>query len=140
MAVMATRLTITIPGPVPRELSPNASWNVPKGMKNRLKDEMAKSWYFSALAAAWDGETYATTESPLMPDGPVRCQLTYYRPKRGKEWDGDNLLSTAKFGLDQLQQAGIVANDRQLKHQPVRFGKDPAGVGYLVVELEGETT
>ncbi len=137
---MATRLTVTIPGPLPRELSPNASWKVPEGMKTRLRHEMAEAWYWEALLAFKKTDTYAVSMDALMPDGPVRCQITYYRPKGGKIQDGDNLLATMKTGLDQLQKVGVVANDRQLVHQPVRQDRDPAGVGYLVVELEGETT
>jgi hypothetical protein len=140
---MTTRLTVTIPGPLPRELSPNASWKVPGGMKARLKREMAELWHYSALNTLWHLlglDTYATTTQALFPNGPVRCQITYYRPKGGKEWDKDNLLATCKFGLDALQRVGVVSNDRQLDYQPVKQDRDPVGVGYLVVELEGEAT
>lgn len=48
----------------------------------------------------------------------------YHAQKRGR--DGDNALASLKAAYDGIAMAGIVANDKGIRHLPVRFEIDPA--------------
>ncbi len=117
----------TVPGLPPRSLSPNGRvhWRT----KAKAKREQVTDWWVSIVAAEADHPGFTTFT------GPVRCQITTYRRRTGREHDGDNMLSCLKHGLDQLQACGIVANDRQLRYEPIRQAVDPENQGYVLVEL-----
>lgn len=128
----APTLTITIPGTPPRELSPNASLHLKAGHRNRLRAELQHDWYYAALDAV-QGQAL-----PLF-TGPTRCQITVYRGKGAQPWDADNLLASLKHGLDQLQNAGVIENDKLLVFLPITQERDPEGRGCVVVMLSGGT-
>ena len=127
---MTEPLTITIPMTPPHQLSPNASLHIKDWTRNTIRREWQRAWFLSAY------NVVSRMDKRHLPfAGPVRCTITVYRKKGAKPWDGDNLLAAMKHGIDQLQAAGVVANDRQITYDPVQQERDPDGAGYMVVTL-----
>jgi len=108
------------------------------GHKAAARDQMAHDWGYAIVdAKTWSIADGWESHDPLF-TGPVTCQITVYWPPRRPGMDGDNLLACFKKGIDQLQQQGIVADDRQLSFPPIIQEKDEEKIGRVVVELEGE--
>ena len=49
--------------------------------------------------------------------------------------DADNALASCKAIIDGIAAAGIVANDKQCRFTPVEQVRDPAGRGYVRVQM-----
>lgn len=96
--------------PPPDALSPNA--RVHRMVKARaVKEYRAHAW-----------AQVRTLGIPPCFDW-ARVQTTYYAAtNRGR--DGDNFLATMKPAFDGIADAGVVGNDRQMVHEPVRFEVD----------------
>jgi Holliday junction resolvase RusA-like endonuclease len=125
---------VRVPMEPPRELSPNASRNLHWGTKTRIRNRWKEAWYWAAYRGI--GET----NDPRVILGPVVVKVTYYLPKGAKRWDKDNLISTCKHGFDQLQEARVIANDRQIDDIEVEQVRAPDGIGrldVLITPLEG---
>lgn len=130
---MPRTFSFEVPSVPTRALSPNASNRMHWGHKQAARDEMARDWGYSIKEAsppAWERSAFFS--------GPVTCKITVYWPPRRSGMDGDNLLACFKKGIDQLQEQGIVADDRQLSFAPIVQENDPEKKGKVVVELEGE--
>jgi Holliday junction resolvase RusA-like endonuclease len=128
-AALTVRVFFVVPGQVPHRLSPNRG----HGRANpryttKLKSDMREIWAY-AIRRDWIPGTPPLT-------GPLRCEITYFRAKGEKRWDGDNLLATMKVGLDQLQALGVIENDSQLQYEPVAQTRDPDGWGFVEIVLE----
>lgn len=98
----------------PKELNPNSRsfWRV-KRLAVKAYREHAKEE--SMIAAYRSGMSESLRE--------VQIQAAFYRA-RSSSMDGDNALAMLKPAFDGLQDAGIIANDRQITHLPVLFFKD----------------
>ena len=98
----------------PKELNPNsrAFWRV-KRLAVKAYREHAKT---ESMVAAYRYSLYD-------PFREVKIQASFYR-RRNVPMDGDNALAMLKPAFDGLQDAGIIANDRQITHLPVLFFKD----------------
>ena len=101
-------ILITLPLP-PRELSPNAR---PHRM---AKARAAKKYRRFAWAVAL--EQIGRRDAPRWSRATARARF-YFRDRRSFA-DGDNLLASLKPAFDGVADAGVVRNDRDLKHEPV---------------------
>lgn len=121
-------IVLDIPGSPPRELSPNARihWRP----RVRIKNEWAKLWRYAALDAMGAAGTAIRFE------GPVRLRVTYLKGKGAQSHDLDNLTAILKGGIDALQEAGLLANDRQIVGIEVEQVRSPDGIGRTRVEIE----
>lgn len=110
----------------PAGLSPNASRNLPAGMRLRLKREMAALVYARVRAAGWPAQ-------PM--DGPRRrLTITMFRPRL---MDDDNATAAWKAGVDAVKAAGALHDDRpRYAEIVVRQEKAPGKVKRTVLELE----
>ena len=106
-------LTVRLPLPPPR-LSPNARshWR-PKARATRSYRTAAAFYGRHALASAGIDGGWTSAE----------VQAEFFFPTTHRR-DADNLLASLKAAFDGLADAGIVANDRDLIHLPVRQTKD----------------
>ena len=132
MTALPSLLTIRVPSQPERVLSPNAPRQTHWATQARERTAQRAAWGWAAVEAL---DPYG--QRPHF-TGPVRCRITVYRGKGRKPMDADNLLATMKAGIDQLQTAGVVANDNQLSFLPVVQERDPDGIGYTLVELSAE--
>ena len=131
------RFAFSVPSVPTRALSPNASNRMHWGTKAKARDRMAHDWGWAIKESlAGDGIWYADRLTPVF-DSPVSCQIAVYWPPHRKGMDGDNLLACFKKGIDQLQEQGIVANDRQISFLPIVQERDPEKKGRVEVVIEG---
>jgi crossover junction endodeoxyribonuclease RusA len=104
-------MTFTLPLP-PKALSPNARvhW--------RPKARAIAEYRAAACLAGWE------IPARLRPTwAEATAQLTFYfRTKRRR--DRDNLAASMKAAFDGLVDAGILADDAGLHHEPVRMEID----------------
>ncbi len=131
---MRRSLALRIPSQPEAALSPNASRKIHWGTKAKIRKKQREAWFDEAWAAVLESD-----QRPPLFTGPVVCTITIYRGKNRKPMDQDNLLAAMKAGLDQLQEAGVIANDKQLVFDPVVQERDPDGVGYTLVALRALT-
>lgn len=120
------RLVIVAPLP-PKMLNPNArsAW--------QKKMTQVKKYRRDVGFAAVDARNRADQKQPF---ALARITLKYYFRTKGAR-DDDNLIAWAKAGIDALQDAKIVKNDRCLKQQPPEQYFDPKDPR-LEIHLEGE--
>jgi hypothetical protein len=128
----------TVPSVPGRALSPNASRKQHWGHRRDARDEMRTAWGYAIKSKA--NKTEYAQDRFIDPwfSGTVTCKIEVFWPPRRSGMDGDNLLSCFKVGIDQLQEQGIVADDRQLSFAPIVQDKDPENLGFVRVTLEGE--
>lgn len=106
--------------PPPKELSPNARGGHPAKKARPVREYRQHAW----------AEARRNGVPPHFLR--ARVQVTYYAATdRGR--DGDNFLATMKPAFDGIADAGVVANDKQMVHEPVRFEIDRK---YPRVEIE----
>lgn len=117
------RVTITLPLP-PKALSPNARvhWAA-KHRATRAARGRAKIEALRAIGHA---------ASPCWPTASAR--VTVYAKTRQRR-DRDNLLASCKAYFDGIADAGVLADDSGLVHQPLRIELDRANPR-LVIEIE----
>lgn len=120
-------LDFSVPGVPPRILSPNGRGHW--AQKDRARLEQEHDWRYAIRDMLTD------QRPPRVLRGPVRCQITVYRRRRGGVWDGDNLLAAMKAGIDELETLEVIANDQQLRFEPIKQEIDPDDRGYVYVEL-----
>lgn len=104
-------IIITLPLPH-KSLSPNARCHW------RAKAKAVKSYRAQAgleVMAETCGEKWK------WPTATVQCTF-YFKDARKR--DKDNLLASMKSAFDGLEDAGLVANDNDFTHLPVRIEKD----------------
>ncbi len=115
--------TFTVAMRPPLDISPNASRKIPAWITGKSRAAWRGAWYDAIIAGLEDMQgTPGMVSMPAEPViiGKATCYITYYRDRSAKEWDGDNLLSVCKIGIDQLETVGIIANDRDLVFAPIR--------------------
>jgi crossover junction endodeoxyribonuclease RusA len=104
-------MTFTLPLP-PKALSPNARvhW--------RPKAAAVAAYRRTAKVA---GAFVPASQRPAWSE--AVAQLTFYLPDRRRR-DRDNLAASMKAAFDGLVDAGILADDAGLHHEPVRMEID----------------
>ena len=102
-----TSLTITI-GIPHKALSPNARCHY---MTKAAQVKRARAW-------AWAKAGHVTTRWT----NAISTVVWYTQTKRRP--DADNALAMLKPTFDGLTDAGVLANDRDLAHNPIRFEVD----------------
>lgn len=112
----------------PKELSPNVRCHWAKKM--RIVKQYRYDCGIAAKCAIMD---LPGTSGPRWESAQI--QVTYFRTTRHPQHaiDHDNAISWLKPGLDALQDASVIANDRGLTFLPVKFDYDKA---HPRVELE----
>jgi hypothetical protein len=131
------RFSFEVPSVPGRALSPNASRKQHWGHRRDARDEMRKAWFY-AIKERWPTMDTDWVHENAYFKGPVVCKIEVYWPPRRSGMDGDNLLACFKWGIDQIQEHGVVADDRQLSFAPIVQDKDPEKRGFVRVTLEGE--
>jgi len=121
------KATITIPGDLPPELSPNARPN------RYAKARIVKQTREMAMLATLGSLDVQAVRSLIEP--PVTVSWTIGLRKGAKHRDADNIVSNAKAIQDGVCDA-LGVNDKHLVLGTVVQERDPAGVGYVRVELE----
>jgi Holliday junction resolvase RusA-like endonuclease len=120
-------ITITIPIPH-RSLSPNARthWRA-KAVKVKAARRAA-----SVLCVATVGHGHMLLTNAI-------STVVWYA-KTATHPDPDNALAMLKPYFDGMADAGVLANDRNLAHNPIRFEKDKANprVQITITRLGGE--
>lgn len=113
-------LTITLPLP-PRILSPNAR-----------PHHHAKARAVKAARCAAKLECMALLPAGYKPRFPKGTAQVEWIAKTRVHPDGDNALATCKAVFDGITDSGFLADDKELTHQPVRFGVDKANPRLVV--------
>lgn len=107
-------LTVTIPIP-PAECSPNARCHW------RTKARAVKNYRLTC------GLLACTEARPDKPWKRARVQAAFYvKSHQGMRSDGDNRLASLKAAFDGLRDAGIIADDSGLTHDPITLAQDKA--------------
>lgn len=106
-------MTLTITMPLPGKLlSPNGRAHfMAKARATKTARQGANLRTRSELGGVFPKHQRAT------------AQLEWYS-KTKRRVDGDNALASAKAIFDGIADAGFIANDRELTHQPVKFFVD----------------
>jgi Holliday junction resolvase RusA-like endonuclease len=120
-------ITITIPIPH-RSLSPNARTHWATKAKKVKAARRCARWY-----AQIDSELGVTNWTNAI------STVVWYA-KTATHPDPDNALAMLKPYFDGLADAGVLANDRNLAHNPIRFDKDKANprVELTITRVGGE--
>jgi crossover junction endodeoxyribonuclease RusA len=106
-------ITITIPIPH-RALSPNARTHWATKAK-KVKAARGVAWWYAKVDADWTPTHWTNAISTVV-----------WYAKTATHPDPDNALAMLKPYFDGLADAGVLANDRNLAHNPIRFEKDKA--------------
>jgi crossover junction endodeoxyribonuclease RusA len=106
-------ITITIPIPH-RALSPNARTHWATKAK-KVKAARGVAWWYAKVDADWTPTHWTNAISTVV-----------WYAKTATHPDPDNALAMLKPYFDGLADAGVLANDRNLAHNPIRFEKDRA--------------
>ena len=110
---MGTEPSITITIPIPHKaLSPNARCHY---MTKATKVKAARNcaYWFAAVDSSCQPQRWTNAISTV---------VWYTKTKRRP--DADNALAMLKPTFDGLADAGVLANDRNLAHNPIRFEVD----------------
>jgi crossover junction endodeoxyribonuclease RusA len=106
-------ITITIPIPH-RALSPNARTHWATKAK-KVKAARGVAWWYAKVDADWTPTHWTNAISTVV-----------WYAKTATHPDPDNALAMLKPYFDGMADAGVLANDRNLAHNPIRFEKDRA--------------
>jgi Holliday junction resolvase RusA-like endonuclease len=120
-------ITITIPIPH-RSLSPNARTHwATKAAKVKAARRFA---CIQGIAVTVEAE----------PNWPNAISTVVWYAKTATHPDPDNALAMLKPYFDGMADAGVLANDRNLAHNPIRFEKDRANprVQITITRVGGE--
>jgi Holliday junction resolvase RusA-like endonuclease len=122
----ATVLTIRLPLCPDVELSPNhrGHWRRKAASVKRMR-QIA---YYMGVQSMWSQDWSTAT-------GPVTVRATIGWAKGRKRMDPTNVEITLKPVFDGFEDAGIYVNDKQVTVESVSQERDPAGFGYIVVEV-----
>jgi len=120
-------ITITIPIPH-RALSPNARTHWATKAK-KVKAARGVAWWYAKVDADWTPTHWTNAISTVV-----------WYAKTATHPDPDNALAMLKPYFDGMADAGVLANDRGLKHNPIRFEKDKANprVQITITRVGGE--
>jgi crossover junction endodeoxyribonuclease RusA len=120
-------ITITIPIPH-RALSPNARTHwATKAAKVKAARNVA--YWFAAVDSSCQPKRWPNAISTVV-----------WYAKTATHPDPDNALAMLKPYFDGMADAGVLANDRNLAHNPIRFEKDKANprVQITITRVGGE--
>lgn len=120
------KATITIPGDLPPELSPNARPN--RYAKARIVKQTRETAMLATLGSL-DVHEVRDTIAP-----PVTIHWTIGLRKGAKARDTDNVIANAKSLQDGICDA-LGLNDKHLVLGTVTQERDPAKVGYVRADL-----
>jgi Holliday junction resolvase RusA-like endonuclease len=120
-------ITITIPIPH-RALSPNARTHWATKAK-KVKAARGVAWWYAKVDADWTPTHWPNAISTVV-----------WYAKTATHPDPDNALAMLKPYFDGMADAGVLANDRNLAHNPIRFEKDRANprVQITITRVGGE--
>jgi hypothetical protein len=126
--------TFRVPGPPERGLAPNENTGYkPRGYITKLKGQARASWN-TAIVAERNNMGVFEGDPPMFP-GKVVAEITHGLARGRQAWDPDGLISALKWGLDQLQVAGVIRDDEDLDPVVKEQVRDPDGSGYIEVTL-----
>lgn len=127
---MNATLIITVPGKLPRALSPNGRehWTT----KKRVRDQVQRD---TALAFAAVAVDQAQTVRLLMAAETIVVNWTIGRSRRQRTaLDDDNVIASTKYYRDTIARA-IGVDDRVFRTGTVVQIEDPEGIGFVQAEL-----
>lgn len=114
-------MIVQIPLP-PKPLHPNARAGWQAKHRNRSKyRQQAADLAWRAVAEQCQGDR------PKLERATIRLTYFFGAPRKGgrrQKQDPDNLIAWAKTAIDSLQDAGILADDRELIYLPPRQDAD----------------
>lgn len=131
MSATGTR-TITVMFPLPRVL---LSINAMSGMHWARKATIVRQ---QRVAVGWAAKLQTSANNhPVFPAGRVRVNMTVF-PRKGQHRPDDTALwEAAKPWLDGLEDAGIVANDKQFVVGALTWASERKGeVELVLTELD----
>jgi len=112
---MGTEPSITITIPIPhRSLSPNARTHWATKAK-KVKAARTGATFLAKNQVIYKNQRWTNAISTVV-----------WYAKTATHPDPDNALAMLKPYFDGLADAGVLANDRNLAHNPIRFEKDKA--------------
>ena len=128
---MPDSVTITIPGTIHRQITPNASRKYPEAGKARLRQELKDA----TIEACWGADLHiGHTLTP-----PIRLHyLIAWEPRR-KTMDRDNLIAALKHAQDGIAHV-IGIDDRYFLEPTVTQVRDDDKRGFIRVAIESEAT
>lgn len=123
-----SEVVVVIPGTPDSSLSLNgrAHW--------RVRAKHAAEYRAAAKYAALEGRN---GEAWPLVRGAMRVHYVFGWEKGRKRMDFDNCVGLGKSALDGLVDAGIIGDDRYVVSMSVEQQRDPAGVGFVRVEVRG---
>ena len=132
----ARTIVVTVPMCPPRECSPNyrQAW--------RGRHEATKAFRRAAYSAAmqkyggFDCEPRFNGEPIPIFSGNVIVRAVIAWGKGRKSQDPANAIGSLKPALDGLEDAAIVANDKQIQGVTISQCRDPEGRGYVMLTVE----
>lgn len=123
---IATCIVPMVPASVllPNQASKQAHWSA----RAAARAELRMATYFTA-------QSTNTIDRVPLATGPVRLSLVIAWPRRRRIVDFDAAVSCCKSLVDGLQDARWVADDKQVVAMEIRQERDPAGLGWVRVEM-----
>lgn len=122
-------LTVIVPGDLPRELSPNASRAIHWGTKSKMRAGVKHAAFYATKEALGAWERQHGPWEPLQ--GRTEVQIVIAWGKGRRIMDQDNALASCKAVIDQLAEAGVIANDRFCEYPPLIQMRDEDGRGFI---------
>ena len=124
-----TRIVVVVPMCPHEYLNPNARPH-PMAKARRVK-ELRTAAKYAAVSVR------NTCGGGVLFRGPVHVHPTIGWSKGRRTLDGDNALASLKSVFDGFTDGYLWGDDRECIYHPVEQMRDPEGLGFVRVELEG---
>jgi Holliday junction resolvase RusA-like endonuclease len=140
---MASTLTIEL-GLPPRELCgngpPPASRGAKIGRSRAVRAQREAAWQAATAAILAQRDPARRRALPQFPGGRVRVDVLVRRDPTwsARRLDDDNLIRGLKAALDGLSDAGVWADDRQVRYGHITWEPAEPLRGAVVLTLTGE--
>jgi len=126
-------LTVEIPSDIPRQLNPNASRYQHWGDRVRAEGHLALATTLGLRTARPQG--YGDPGPIFLP--PITWDLAIFWGKGKKRWDPDNVVAGLKRGVIDAVARTIGVDDKHFAVGEITQGRDPEGLGRMVLTLRG---